>query len=317
MTTHGRHVAFCLAAAAAMLAVPTVRGEVRTRTIEYYEGDTLLEGYAAWDEDAEGPRPGVLVVHEWYGLNDYARMRARQLAELGYYAFAADIYGRGRRAETGEEAARLSQPFREDRQLLRRRARAALEELRSSDRVDENRIAAIGYCFGGTTVLELARGGADLDAVVSFHGGLDTPNPADAEAIRARVLVCHGARDPHVPSEQVLDFWKEMNAADVDWQMNIYADAVHAFTNPDAGTDPSDGAAYHVEAARRSWIAMKVLFADTIGVPRNEVNDGTGVRIGRFAKEKIAEPVTEAGKTTGRAVKKAATWTWEKIKGDD
>src|SRR3989338_4882358 len=174
-----------------------------TERIEYRDGETALEGYLVRDADLQEPVPGVLVVHEWKGLNPYAEHRAEQLAELGYVAFAVDMYGKGVRAQDHDEAAKLSGVYRQDRQLMRRRILAALTVLRRQPGVDASRIAAIGYCFGRTTVLELARGGADVLGVASFHGALDTPNPADAKHIKGRVLVLHGADDHFVTPEQV------------------------------------------------------------------------------------------------------------------
>lgn len=243
-------------------------GAIHTETIEYRDGETVLEGYLAYDDSSEARRPGVLVVHEWYGLNDYVQMRARQLAEMGYVAFAADIYGKGKRATTAEDASKLAGPFRSDVSLLRRRTAAGLEVLRGRPEVQKDRIAAIGFCFGGTAVLELARSGADVQAVVTFHGGLATPDPNDARNIKARVLVLHGADDPLVKPQDVEAFEKEMRNAGVDWQLIKYGGAVHSFTNPAAGTDPSKGAAYNALAATRAWQAMQVFFAETIGRPR-------------------------------------------------
>jgi dienelactone hydrolase len=198
-----------------------------------------------------------MVVHEWMGLNDYAKKRAEQLAALGYVAFAADIYGKGIRPKDAKEAGEQASIYRGDRSLMRARATAGLEELKKFRLTDTLKIAAIGYCFGGGTVLELARSGARLNGVVSFHGNLDTPHPEDARNIKAKVLVLHGGDDPYVPAEQVAAFQKEMREASVDWQMIIYGGAVHSFTNPASGNDPTKGAAYNAEADRRSWEAMR------------------------------------------------------------
>jgi len=292
------------------LAMPAA-AEVQTRIVEYRDGDTVLEGYLAWDDSFGDKRPGVLVVHEWYGLNEYAKSRARQLAEMGYLAFAADIYGKGRRASNRQEAAALTGPFREDRGLMRSRARAALQVLKTQAMVAPNHVAAIGYCFGGTCVLELARSGADFQAAVSFHGGLSTPEPRDAKNIKAKVLVLHGAADPHVPMKEVAAFAEEMESADVDWQLVMYGGAVHAFSNPDSGDDPSSGAAYDADADRRSWEHMKLFFSETIGLPEKAGG------VGHFMREKVAEPTVEGAKAAGEAAKKAAVWTWKKVTGDE
>ena len=255
-------------AAAPLLALALLAGSagaaVRTQTVEYRQGDTVLRGHLAWDDALAGPRPGVLVVHEWYGLNDFARQRAEELARLGYVALAADMYGGGRVAADAKEAASLSGALKQDRPLLRARAAATLAALQERPEVDRRRTAAIGYCFGGTTVLELARAGADLAGAVSFHGNLDTPLPATAGAIKARLLVLHGAADPYVPPAQVEAFGQEMDAAGADWQMVSYGHAVHSFTNPAAGDDPARGAAYDARAAARSWATMLAFFGEVL-----------------------------------------------------
>ncbi len=246
---------------------------LETRKIEYRDGDTLLKGYLAYDGDWEGKRPGVLVVHEWKGLNDYAKHRAEQLAALGYVAFAADMYGNGIQAKNHEEAAKLSGMFRQDRQLMRKRIAAALFALTEYPMVDTKRIGAIGYCFGGTTVLELARGGANVRGVVSFHGPLDTPAPAAPGMVKAKVLVCTGAEDPHIRPEQIAAFEKEMKAAGVEYRVIVYPGAVHSFTVPAAGNDPSQGVAYNAKADRKSWQEMTEFFTSVFsekGRPRRD-----------------------------------------------
>jgi dienelactone hydrolase len=247
---------------ATLLATAAVdaRAEVQTRTVEYRQGETVLEGYLAWDSAGAPRRPGILVVHEWTGINPYTRRRVEQLAALGYVAFAADVYGKGIRPATPKEAAETAGRFKADRPLLRARVQAALAELRKQPNVDGTKVAAIGYCFGGTAALELARSGADLLGVVTFHGGLDTPTPGDARNIKAKVLALHGADDPYVPEPVVKGFEEEMRAAKVDWQLVKYSGAVHSFTNPEAGNDNSKGAAYNASADRRSWIAMRSFF---------------------------------------------------------
>ena len=235
---------------------------VKTKVVEYKQGDTVLEGYLAWDDSTAVKRPGVLVVHEWTGINDHMRQRAEMLAKLGYVAFAADIYGKGVRPATQADAAKTAGLYKNNRPLLRARVRAGLETLKQQKIVDTQRLAAIGYCFGGTTVLELARDGADLRGVISFHGGLSTPTPQDARNIKARVLALHGADDPFVKADEVTAFQDEMRTAGVDWQFISYGNAVHSFTNKAAGTDNSKGAAYNEKADKRSWEAMKVFFAE-------------------------------------------------------
>ncbi len=238
------------------------QAEVQTRTIEYQQGDAVLEGFLAFDSEGTPKKPGVLIVHEWTGLGTHAKNRAVQLAKLGYVAFAADIYGKGIRPANPKDAAATAGIYKNNRSLMRERVKAALTELRLQQGVDTTRIAAIGYCFGGTTVLELARSGADVKGIVSFHGGLDTPNLQEAKNIRAKVLVLHGADDPRVPPEQVKVFEDEMRNAEVDWQLVKYSKAVHSFTNPDAGNDNSRGAAYNAVADRRSWVEMNSFFKE-------------------------------------------------------
>ncbi len=311
------NMAVLAAVSLAALMVEAASGGVETETLVYFDGEVALEGYLAYDDDAEGRRPGVLVFHEWWGLNDYAKMRARQLAGMGYIALAADIYGRGRVTKIADEARKLSGQFKGDPVLFRRRVRAALRALRALALTDAKKIAAIGYCFGGTAALELARSGADLSAVVSFHGGLDTPAPARAGQIKARVLVLHGGDDPHVRQIDIRAFQNEMRQAGADWQMCVYGGAVHSFSNPRAGQAKVEGVAYDERAAGRAWAAMKLFFAETISLPKGKVDSTGGGGIGKFVKRRIAKPIGVAGKATGKAVKKAATWTVEKLKGKD
>lgn len=244
-----------------VMAGQSLEAALKKETVLYKQGKTTLEGYLVYDDAKSGRRPGVLVVHEWTGLGDYAKMRADQLADMGYVAFAADIYGKGLRAKNHEEAGKLSGIFRSDRNLMRARVQAGLDVLRKNKFVDAEKIAAIGYCFGGTSVLELARSGADIRGVVSFHGGLDTPNPAETRNVKAKILVCHGANDGFT-SASVAAFQDEMRKSGADWQMISYGGAVHSFTVKEAGSDPSTGMAYDADADRRSWQAMKDFFAE-------------------------------------------------------
>ena len=248
--------------ALSFICVPAALAKIHTETVEYKHGDAVLEGYLAYDDASTAVRPGVLIVHEWTGLGDYVKSRAQQLAGLGYVAFALDMYGKGIRPQTPQEASAQASIYRKDRALMRARAAAGLEQLKKSSLVDPGKIAAIGYCFGGGTALELARSGADIAGVVSFHGNLDTPNPQDAKNIKAKILVCTGGSDPNVPPEQVQAFEKEMTDAGVDWEINIYGHAVHSFTNPASGNDPSRGVAYNEKADKRSWQAMKDFFGE-------------------------------------------------------
>ncbi len=241
---------------------PIVRGEMMTEIITYNHGEVELEGFMAWDDSDSGKRPGILVIHEWTGLNDYSKMRCQQLAEMGYVAFAVDMYGKGVRPQSSNEASKQAGIYRGNRNLMRQRVAAGLDVLVNNELCDRYRVAAIGYCFGGGTALELARSGAEIAGVVSFHGNLDTPDPEIAENIRCKILVCHGAIDPHVPDDQVAAFFEEMSTAGVDFQFIAYSGAVHAFTNAGAGNDPSKGAAYSESADKRSWQHMKIFFAE-------------------------------------------------------
>ncbi|HBG61593.1 MAG: dienelactone hydrolase [Omnitrophica WOR_2 bacterium GWF2_38_59] len=245
-----------------LLATSTkyIYAELQSQVIDYMDGDTVLEGYIVYDDNFNGKRPGIMVVHEWTGLGPYEKMRADQLAKLGYVALAADIYGKGIRPNAREEASKQAGIYRNNRQLMRNRAKAGIVQLKKHPLVNNKDVAAIGYCFGGGVVLELARSGADVQGVVSFHGNLDTPHPEDARTIKAKVLVLHGADDPHVPSEQINSFKKEMGSAGVDWQIISYQNAVHSFTNPSSGNDPSKGAAYNEKADKQSWSDMLTFF---------------------------------------------------------
>lgn len=234
---------------------------MKTETIEYKQGDATLEGFAVYD-DSGAKRAGVLVVPEWNGVSEYSKKRAQMLAELGYNAFVADIYGKGIRPTTQEACAAEAGKYRDNRPLLRARVRAGLDALRKLPGTDASRLAAIGYCFGGMTVLELVRAGADMKGVVSFHGALNTPNPQDAKNIKARVLALHGADDPLVPEAEVLAFENEMREAKVDWQLVSYGNAVHSFTNWTLPENNPGPVSYNKKADQRSWIAMQNFFRE-------------------------------------------------------
>ena len=247
--------------AAFLMGIPALAlGDISTATVTYKHEGVVLEGYVAEPKGKEEKVPGVLVVPDWKGVSGLYREVADKLAAIGYVAFVVDEYGKGVRPSTPEEAAVEAAKYKSDRKLMRARVTAALEELKKNQRVDPARIAAMGYCFGGTVVLELARSGAPIAGVVSFHGGLGTPSPGDASNIKAKVLALHGADDPFVPPAEVVAFQKEMSQAKVDWHMVVYGDAVHAFTNPKAGYDKSKGAAYNELADKRSWRAMTDFF---------------------------------------------------------
>jgi dienelactone hydrolase len=232
-----------------------------TQTLEYRHGDTRSLGYLA-RPDGAGLRPGIVIFHEAPGLNDNVRRRANMLAELGFVALGADMYGGGTVAKDGDEAMRLMGTLRDNTDLRRGRARAALDALSAQPNVDKRCLAATGYCFGGFTALELARSGAPLAGVVSFHGLLTTQQPAKPGAIKGKILVCTGSADPLVPADQVVAFEREMSEASVDWQVVTYSGAKHAFTNPMSDALGRPGFGYQEAADRRSWAAMRAHFAE-------------------------------------------------------
>lgn len=236
----------------ALLCLAGVAGaEVRLDPVDYKQGDTTLKGWVAYDTAVTGKRPGVIVVHEWWGLNDYTKTRARMLAEAGCVAFAADMYGDGKTTEHPKEAGEWSGAIAKNKDMAAARFQAAVEQLKANPHVDPEHIAAIGYCFGGSVVLGMAMGGADLDGVVSFHGGLPT-EPATGK-VTASMLVCHGALDPFATPEVIQTFQKNLTDAGADWEMDIYGNAKHSFTNPDAGDHGMDALAYNENADKRSW----------------------------------------------------------------
>jgi dienelactone hydrolase len=251
----------------ALLTVLALRGgeapvELVTKDVEYKQGDVALEGYVAYPKDAKGKLPGVLICHQWMGLSPYERMRADETAKLGFVAFALDIYGKGVRPQDPQEAAKFAGNYKGDRALLRARALAGLEVLKKVEACDPSRLAVMGYCFGGTTALEVARSGADVLGTISFHGDLSSPTPDDAKKIRGKVLALHGADDPFVPAPQVAAFEEEMRKAGVDWQLVAFGGAVHSFTLKAAGNDNSKGSAYNEKADHRSWTMYQDFLAE-------------------------------------------------------
>lgn len=241
---------------------PLPTGGVVGAEVDYTVGGVACRGYLA-QPPGDGPHPGVLVVHDWLGVSDYVRMRADMLARLGYLAFAGDLYGADTRPSAADAPA-VAGRFYGDRPLWRERVSGAFQRLLAEADVDPTRTAAVGYCFGGASALELARTGVDVSAVVSFHGGLPTGPDGEAERIRAKLLVLHGGSDPVVPDAAVVAFMDEVRAApDVDWQLVIYSGAMHAFTLPDANA-PDHGAQYHPIAETRSWRAMKDFLGDVL-----------------------------------------------------
>lgn len=246
--------------AAALLAAAVASAEVKTREIEYTQGETTLQGYMAWDDAAKTKRPGVVVVHEWWGHNAHARRQAERLAKAGYVAFALDMYGKGKVTTHPADAQTFAAEATKDLAVVGARFDAALEQLKQDPHVDAEKIGAIGYCFGGAIVLGMARVGADLDAVATFHGSLGTQTPAGKGKVRGRILVMTGAADSFVPPEQVAAFEAEMKAAGAKYEVIRYPGARHSFTNPDAGTYGMEALAYDADADRKSWAAMLRMF---------------------------------------------------------
>lgn len=248
-----------LAAALAVFGASLANAAVKTQAVAYKDGDTVLNGYLAWDDAAGGKRPGVLVVHEWWGLNDYAKSRAEALAREGYVAFALDMYGDDKVTNHPKQAGEWAKEISSNLELWRRRAQLGLDALRAQEQVDAGKLAAIGYCFGGSTVMQMAYAGADVKAVVSFHGSLP-PAPDSVTSIAPRVLIAHGRDDQFIPAERIDAFQKGLDRAEADWEMTIYSDTRHGFTNPDAGSFGIENLAYNETADRRSWTAMLRLF---------------------------------------------------------
>jgi len=229
-------------------------------TVEYKDGDTVLEGFYAFDESLQR-RPAVLISHAWVGRDSFVMDKARKIAELGYVGFALDMYGKGILGSSRDENAQLMLPFMADREKLQNRMKTALSTAKLLPWVDDTKVAAIGFCFGGLCVLDLARTGVDIKGAVSFHGLLGAPDNTKGNKIKAKILALHGRDDPMVPPELVLAFQKEMTQANADWQFVTYGNTVHAFTNPVAN-DPDFGTVYHADADRRSWMAMRNFFAE-------------------------------------------------------
>lgn len=258
---------FSLPAAVLLLAAfSRVEAAVQSKTIAYQAGSAACQGYLAWDDSQTGKRPGVLVVHEWWGLNDYARRRCDQLAALGYVAFACDMYGDGRTTEHPQDAGKFMAAVQANVQEWRRRAAAGLETLRQQPQCDPGRVAAIGYCFGGATALQLAYSGADLDSVVTFHAALPAPTATEAKQIKATLQIHHGAIDGFIPEEAIRKFREALEGAHVDYTFTYHSGALHGFTVKEAEKRGVPGLKYNANADARSWRAMLDLFNDR-GMP--------------------------------------------------
>jgi dienelactone hydrolase len=245
----------------------TAEAKVVGRAVAYEQGGVQLEGYLAYDDALTGTRPGVLVVHEWWGLNEYARGRADQLAGLGYVAFAVDMYGKGKVTKHPDTAGAWAKQVNSNVQAWQERALAGLEVLRKQPMTDTQRLAAIGYCFGGATVQQLAYSGADIKGVVSFHGSLVLPAAEPGKQVRAKILICHGAADPMAQPGAVERYILAMEKSALDWQLIIYGGAKHSFTVPDADKAGMAALAYSKSADQRSWAAMQLFFKEIFGLP--------------------------------------------------
>jgi dienelactone hydrolase len=237
---------------------------LQNRLIDYRDGETVLEGRLAWDDSIAGPRPGILVAHAWGGRSEFEDGKADDLARLGYAAMALDLYGKGVRGSGPEENATLMQPFLDNRAMLQKRLLVSLATLREQEEVDANRVAAIGFCFGGLCVLDIARTGEELAGVASFHGLFMPPGNTQGNSIRAKVLALHGWDDPMAPPDAVQALAAEMSAMGADWQLHAYGSTLHAFTNP-AANDPKMGTVYNATADRRSWQAMTNFLDELFG----------------------------------------------------
>ncbi len=251
-----------------MAMVVSAHGDIRGEPVQYVAGDTTMKGYLAYDDSFSGKRPGILVVHEWWGHNEYARKRARMLAELGYVALAVDMYGEGKQARHPDDAGKFSGEIRKNMSLGRERFLAARNVLQENKFTDSKRIGAIGYCFGGSVVLQMARDGMDLAGVASFHGGLTTEAPAKPGSVKAKILVLNGADDKFIKPGQIEAFKKEMSAAHADFLFISYPGATHSFTNPDADKYAKQfniPLGYNADADVKSWAEMKTFFQDIFG----------------------------------------------------
>lgn len=233
------------------------------KDVDYNVAGRPYQGYLVYDDSRSGIVPGLLVAHNWMGITDETKSKADQMAALGYVVFAVDIYGKDRRPKNTDEAGQMAGAFKKDRTLLRSHMQEGLSQLLKSPGVDKNKVAVLGYCFGGTAAIELGRAGADVKGIVTFHGGLDSPNPSDGKKIKGRLIAFHGADDPFVPAKDVAAFEDELRQAKIDWELVQFGGAVHSFTEQGAGSDNSKGAAYNANADKRSWIAMQNFLAET------------------------------------------------------
>jgi dienelactone hydrolase len=253
-----------LAVLVAAVGGSLANAEVKTKVVNYAHDGTNLKGFLAWDDAVKGKRPGVLVVHEWWGLNDYARKRAEELAKLGYVAFACDMYGDGKVTDHPDDAGKFAGEVRKNLKAWQGRALAGLKVLQDNEMVDGNSLAAIGYCFGGSTALQLAYTGAPVKAVATFHAALPTPSATDAKAIKAKIVVCHGEADKFIPQKAIDEFRAALDAAKVQYDFVSYPGVVHSFTVPGADKVGIAGMKYDAKADQDSWARMLKLFKETL-----------------------------------------------------
>ncbi len=261
-----RMLSFCLAGAI-LLVASTADAAVKTKTVNYKDGDQECVGFMAWNDEAGDKAPGILVFHEWWGLNDHARNQAKKLAEMGYIAFCADMYGDGKVTEHPKDAQGMATEARKNVATWRKRAQAALAQLKQHPNLDKDKIGAIGYCFGGSTALQLAYTGEKIAAITTFHAALPAPTPEEAKQIKARILVCHGADDSFIPPAAVTSFKKALDDATVVNQIVQYPGAVHSFTVPDADKHNIPGMKYNKTADEESWKQMNQLFSEMLQTP--------------------------------------------------
>ena len=243
---------------------------IKTEEVQYTANGIPLKGFLSYDENQEGLRPGIIVVHEWWGNNDYSKRRAEMLAKLGYIALAIDMYGNGKQAHNPSDAGKFAAEAMQNMDEAKARFDAGVNFLKEQSQTDTNRIAAIGYCFGGSTVQQLAYSGADLKAIVSFHGGLINPPAKASDLVKASFLICHGADDPFVTEQDLQKYLSLMKATSLDWEMIIYGGAKHSFTNPDADKAGMEALKYNPVADRRSWAQMKLFFNEFFSSPKKK-----------------------------------------------
>jgi dienelactone hydrolase len=234
--------------------------KIYKNSLDYFDNNIPLEGFIAYSENTAYKKPVILVIHEWTGIGALVKSKAIELAKMGYIAMCADIYGKDVRPKTPEEALKVSTIYKNDRALLRRRLILALNELKKLKYVDCEKLATIGFCFGGMAALELARANSEIRGAVSFHGSLNTPKEFKEKYVKPKILVLHGAEDPLVPQSEVLDFIGEMKESQADWQMHIYGGAYHSFMNPESGDNRQIGIAYNEKIAHRAWSQMQLFF---------------------------------------------------------